>query len=96
MFTKSDWKKICDDAAEFVGVAAGVGLLHKAIVEHQGNKYNSKANIAFRCGACASQFYFAITKVAAQHWGKDAGSPSISCPDCQHTGPHTYNGVKSD
>lgn len=94
MFTKRDWQNVCDDVAAFVGVGAGGGMLHKAIVEHQGNKYNSKANIAFRCGACASSLYFAVTRVAAQHWGRDANSPSINCPDCQHPGPHTYDCVK--
>ena len=92
--SKQNWHNAIDDVVAGVGATGAAGAVHKAIVEHQGKTYNKKLNIAMSCARCASTMYFAITRIAAQHWAKSATPPpAVACPKCGHTGEHSYQGL---
>lgn len=94
MVSKEDWKKAMDAAMTTLGVFSGVGLLHKAIVEHHGNKYNTALNVAMQCGRCSKEIYFGLQNIAASYFQKDAVPPNVTCPHCNHSGTHRYLNIQ--
>lgn len=91
---KSDWHRALDDVMSAFGVTTEGVALYRVINDHHSKPYNKKIKFAMACGACASKMYFGIDRIHHTHLAKAATPPAVTCPSCNHTGNHDYEGLR--